>query len=139
MHAEMKREIKDGLLRRILPAFAILGLALVIVRPSWQPLAVGLALAVVVGLILAFVLRRRVRAAGLSRETTGGAPVKVALEVRPLMLALWIGVSLGLGLLAGVGEERFAIELGEYGGAVLVPLILLGFGLSLRPKRAGDA
>ena len=139
MHQEVKRAIKEGLLRRILPTFAALVIALIFIRPNWKPLSVGLALAVVAGFLLAFVLGRRVRAAGLSRDAADGAPVKVSLELRPLMLVFWLGVSVGLGYLTRIIEERLGLDFGEYPAAVAVPLILLGLGLSLRPKRVRDA
>jgi hypothetical protein len=132
----MKREIKEGLLRRILPVFAILAIAMIVVRPEWdsKALGVGLVLAVMVGLILAVFLRRRIRAAGLPEGAPGGPPVRVTLEVRPVALLLWLAASIAIGFVAGAMEKRFGIDLREYGVVIVVPLVLLGFGLSLRPK-----
>jgi len=55
------------------------------------------------------------------------------------MLVFWLGVSVGLGYLTRIIEERLGLDFGEYPAAVAVPLILLGLGLSLRPKRVRDA
>ena len=136
VHPEMKREIKEGLLRRILPVFAILALAMIVVRPDWDwhALGVGLVLAVAVGLILALVYRKRIRAAGLPDAAESGAPARVTLEVQPVVLLLWLAASVAVGFVAGAVERRFGIDLGESGVAIVVPLVLLGLGLSLRPK-----
>src|SRR5262245_45904031 len=128
----MKRELREGLLRRILPAFLFVGAAMWIARPpDWRALSVAIALALAVGLVLARVLRHRVRAAGLAGSAERGAPVKVVLEVQPIVLLLCIALAAAIGALAG----KLGMG-GRYGASITVPLVLLAFGLSLRPKRS---
>jgi len=132
----MKREIRAGLLRRILPAIAVLVVAMILVRPdwNWQMLGVGLELAVLLGQILAVVLQRRIREAGLPNAAESGAPVKVTFGLLPVVLLLWSAASVATGLVAGLAEGRFGVDLSEYGVVIVVPLVVFGFGLSLRPK-----
>ncbi len=134
----MKKALKEGLLRRILPTFAILVIAMALVKPGWREMVVGLSIAIPLGLVLGFVIKRRIKAAGIVANSDTGAPVKVALEVRPGLLALGLGVCFALGYAVEAAVQRFDIEVGDYVVVIVVPLMLFALGLSLKPKRRGD-
>jgi hypothetical protein len=130
----MKRVMKEGLVRRMLPLVAVASVLLAITKLDWWPLALGAALAVPIGLVIAFVLGRRVRRADFVRDPSG-APIRVELEVRVRTLAIALGASVVLGVAVGRVERHFGIELGEYGTVIVVATVLFALGLSLHPKQ----
>jgi hypothetical protein len=121
------------LLLRILPTLGAIGLACLVVRPAWQPITLGLVLAVPVAVVLAIVWSLRLREAGIPRGTFE-EPTRVQLEVRIGSLLAWLAALAAIGVAAGAVESRWDVGIGEFGASIVVPIVLLGLGLSLRPK-----
>jgi hypothetical protein len=138
VHPELRREIREGLVRRVLPAFAIMGLLVWWRRRrptlDWETLSADLAIGLLVGIAIVIVLqRRRIRAAGWA-PVEPGSRVEIVLQVRPAVLLLALAASVVIGFVTGrLGIGR------RYALSIAISLLMLGVGLSLRPTRRPES